>query len=92
MSTATTSTDSPGGFDVRSARQAVGLTRAQLAVRADCSLASLGNIEAGVIPRRSAVLERVAAVLAPETTEGPAGNGNGTLVKNGDAAPHGQPT
>lgn len=66
------------GEELRNARLAAGLTQAQLAVRADCSLGSLGNMEAGVIPRRSAVLERVVVVLS-STNEGPAGNG--TLEK-----------
>jgi predicted transcriptional regulator len=44
--------------DLRSARKAVGLTRAQLAGLADCSISSLGDIEAGAVPRHSRVLQR----------------------------------
>jgi transcriptional regulator with XRE-family HTH domain len=52
------------GREVREARSRVGLTRAQLAGLAGCSLSTLGAIEAGAVPRRSPTLERVRAVLA----------------------------
>jgi transcriptional regulator with XRE-family HTH domain len=45
-------------------REQSGLTRAQLACIADCSLAHLSNLEAGAVPRSSAVLDRVLVVLA----------------------------
>jgi transcriptional regulator with XRE-family HTH domain len=48
---------------LRAARKAVGLTRAQLAGLTGCSVASLGWIEAGAVPKRSAVLERALAVI-----------------------------
>jgi len=68
--TSTTTTSGAGhlGEDLRAARQEAGLTRADLARLVGCSLASLGNLEAGAIPRRSAVLERVLAVLSPKTS------------------------
>ena len=58
----TTDTNSPGR-SLREARLQVGLSRAKLAGLADCSIASLANIEQGAAPRRSAVLERAWAVL-----------------------------
>jgi predicted transcriptional regulator len=48
---------------VRVRREQLGLTRAQLAARAGCSLTYLQNIEAGVIPKLSLVMPRVEAVL-----------------------------
>jgi transcriptional regulator with XRE-family HTH domain len=58
---ATTTTEP--GHDLRAARKRAGLTRAELAILAGCSMASLGNIEAGVIPKRSAVRESAWAVI-----------------------------
>jgi len=55
---AATTTTRRAGFELRRARERLGLTRAQLATLAGCSLASLGNIEAGAVPRRSRVLAR----------------------------------
>ncbi|MGI8845693.1 MAG: helix-turn-helix domain-containing protein [Thermoleophilaceae bacterium] len=79
------------GEELRNARLAAGLTQAQLAVRADCSLGSLGNMEAGAIPRRSAVLERVQAILDPYTHETRDSAIPG-FAKHGDAPPHAEPT
>ncbi len=57
-------------------RRALGLTQGQLAMRADCSRASVALIESGYRPRRSEVLPRILAVLdGRKTSEGPAGNG-----------------
>jgi predicted transcriptional regulator len=62
--------------EVRTRRQAAGLTQAQLARLADCSLAFVGNLEAGYMPRRSPTLARILAVLDdmndndPATTRG----------------------
>jgi len=64
MNTTTTSGGGRTRRDLRAERERAGLTRADLAARVDCSLAMLGNLEAGAIPKRSAVLERVYAVLA----------------------------
>jgi hypothetical protein len=41
----------------------VGLTRAQLAGMAQCAVSSLGFIEQGAVPQRSAVLDRAWAVI-----------------------------
>ncbi len=51
------------GRDLRSAREALGITRAQLAALAGCSLASLDAIEQGAVPRRSRVLTEAVAAL-----------------------------
>jgi len=47
----------------RARRKSVGLTQAQLAKAADCSPASIANIEAGYVPRASRVVPRVLAAL-----------------------------
>jgi len=52
-----------GGRTLRAARESVGLTRARLADLADCSISSLGFIEQGATPERSAVLERAWDVI-----------------------------
>lgn len=49
--------------DVRTRREHLDVTRAQLAVRARTSMTYLAAIEAGCIPARSAVLPRVLAAL-----------------------------
>jgi transcriptional regulator with XRE-family HTH domain len=56
----TTTTSSAG---LRERREALGLTRVQLAIAAECSVAQLQNLEAGLRPARSAVLERVELAL-----------------------------
>jgi transcriptional regulator with XRE-family HTH domain len=56
-------TTSETGRDLRSARAEAGLTRAQLAGLTGCSLAALGNIEQGAVPKRSRVLDRALAVI-----------------------------
>jgi transcriptional regulator with XRE-family HTH domain len=53
--------------EIRAARERAGLTRAQVAARAGCSMSMLGDIEAGAIPKRSAVLDRVRTVLDEAT-------------------------
>ena len=58
-----TSNTTSVGRELRAAREAAGLTRAQLAGMAECSLSSLDAIEQGAVPKRSAVLERAFAVL-----------------------------
>jgi transcriptional regulator with XRE-family HTH domain len=67
--TAVTTCPEQVGAELRAARERAGLTRAQLAARAGCSMSMLGDIEAGAVPRRSAVLGRVQAVL-DEATRG----------------------
>jgi transcriptional regulator with XRE-family HTH domain len=59
----TNTTTTHSGLNLRSARKRAGLTRAQLAQLADCSLASLANIEQGAVPKHSAVLERALAII-----------------------------
>lgn len=49
--------------EIRKEREAKGLTREQLAVRAKCSVAMLGQIERGVIPRRGIVVSKVLHAL-----------------------------
>ena len=51
------------GQTLRAAREHIGLTRAQLAGLAGCSVSSLGFIEQGAVPERSAVLDRAWAVI-----------------------------
>lgn len=48
---------------VRDTREALGLSRIQLSVLAGCSLTHVTNIEAGAVPRRSVVLERILHAL-----------------------------
>jgi transcriptional regulator with XRE-family HTH domain len=68
-----TTTNSNGvSSGLRAARQAVGLTRAQLAGLAGCSVSSLGFIEAGAVPRHSQVLERAYEVIAAHSEVGEA--------------------
>jgi transcriptional regulator with XRE-family HTH domain len=57
------STGEPGR-DLRTLREVAGLTRAELAIAADCSPAMLQLIEAGAVPKRSRVLARARLVLA----------------------------
>ncbi len=49
--------------ELRELRLRVGMTQAQLASRAECSLSMIAVIEAGAVPRRSAVVGRLRAVL-----------------------------
>lgn len=51
------------GLELRAAREGVGLTRAELAYRAQCAISSLGFMEAGAVPERSAVLDRAWGVI-----------------------------
>lgn len=53
-----------GGAELRLARERAGVTRAELAGRAGVSLSQLAAIEAGAVPRRSAVLDRALRELA----------------------------
>lgn len=62
--TTTTAAISGVAREIRDARAAAGMTRAQLAARAGCSLSMLGALEDGAVPRQSDVLGRVRAVLA----------------------------
>lgn len=48
---------------IRDRREALGLTRADLARAARCSLTTVQNFECGLIPRRGVVLARVERVL-----------------------------
>lgn len=51
------------GSELRAARERAGLTRAELAQLADCSLAHIANCEHGAVPRHSPTLDRVWALL-----------------------------
>lgn len=59
-----TTTTTGEGQDLRRAREAAGITRAELAALADCSLSQLANIEQGATPRHSKVLERAWTAIA----------------------------
>lgn len=58
-----TTTTNVTGAELRARRKAAGLTQAQLARAADCSLSIIGHFEAGAIPKRSLVLSNVLAAL-----------------------------
>lgn len=47
-------------------RRAAGLSQQALAERAKCSISAVALFERGYVPRSSATLERVLAVLAAE--------------------------
>lgn len=51
---------------LRTLRRSAGLTQREVAGLADCSLASVANMEHGYIPRNGAVLHRVLDVLNDE--------------------------
>ncbi len=81
MSSTTTESMAVGsavtGEKLRELRHAAGLTRYALVRQADCSLSAYSAFEAGAIPKRSAVLVRVLAVLASSGAPNdvsPAGN------------------
>jgi transcriptional regulator with XRE-family HTH domain len=76
--TATTITTTPGS-DLRATRERAGITRAELARRAGCSLTFLANVEQGAVPRRSPTLDRVRAILDEENRpmNGTSGNDAG---------------
>jgi transcriptional regulator with XRE-family HTH domain len=59
------------GSELRAARERAGLTRAELAQLAGCSLAHLANVEQGAVPRRSPTLDRVWAILDEENATQP---------------------
>jgi transcriptional regulator with XRE-family HTH domain len=65
----TTHPRSTAGDDLRASRLRLGITRAQLAGLADCSYATLSQIEQGAIPRKSAVLQRAQQALATLAAE-----------------------
>jgi predicted transcriptional regulator len=48
---------------MRDRRIAAGLTQRQLARAADCSLPSVANLEAGLLPQRSVVVPRILRAL-----------------------------
>jgi transcriptional regulator with XRE-family HTH domain len=58
-----TQIQTPSDRMLRERRLAAGLTQRQLAIAAGCSLPSVANIEAGVMPRRSEVVPRLLAAL-----------------------------
>jgi predicted transcriptional regulator len=84
----TATTTAERGHDLRASRESLGITRAQLAGLADCSLAQLTAIEQGAVPRRSAVLERAWAALdnaeSLHNDHEPAANGLVGKVADGD--------
>ena len=50
--------------DIRQRRVKAGLSQAELASRANCSVSMLGMLEGGYRPKRSAVAERIDVVLS----------------------------
>lgn len=64
----TTTNTTRRGQNLRAAREGAGLTRAQLAGLAGCSLAQLGNIESGAVPQTSRVLDAAFAAIEAFTT------------------------
>ncbi len=62
MTTATDST-SMRTSGIRQRRESVGVSRLELAIRSKCSVTSLAQIEAGLLPHRGEVLPRVVAAL-----------------------------
>lgn len=63
--------ESSSSATVRERREALGLTRAQLAQLADVSYAQLGNIEKGCIPRRGYTVPRILEALNTQETKTP---------------------
>jgi len=55
-----------GGIDLRTLRNAAGLSQQRVAERADCSLAAVALYERGYRPSTSTVLPRILAVLNEE--------------------------
>lgn len=49
--------------ELRLRRTRLGLSRAELAAAAECSLSTVSNIEQGAVPRRGYALERMRAAL-----------------------------
>jgi len=73
--------------DLRKRREAADLSQLDVAKRADCSPAMYGLLERGYRPHRSAVLDRVVAVLNDETQAGrPASRTTSAGVGDGNAA------
>lgn len=83
--------DERPGDELRAARQRAGLTRAQLAALAGCSLAQLGNLEQGAIPRRSAVLGRARAVIASYNDARPADQPGAVTTSTAGTGRHAEP-
>lgn len=70
---ATTTSKPPAGdetaAEIGDRRRQIGLTQTALATLAGCSLAFLGNLEHGYVPRRSPTLERILEVLSEQERE-----------------------
>jgi predicted transcriptional regulator len=64
MMATTTTTEQLRGW-----RRALGISQRELARRAGYSLTHIANVEAGVVPRRSPVLEQIDAVLSAAERE-----------------------
>lgn len=48
---------------LRARREALGVTQRDLAVKAKCSPSTINNIEAGCVPRRGTMLDRLNRAL-----------------------------
>jgi DNA-binding NarL/FixJ family response regulator len=59
------------GKQIRARRVAIGMSRSELVIDAECSLALLQNVEAGSGPRRSTTLPRILDALARALAAGP---------------------
>lgn len=64
-----------GGGDIRQRRRALGVSQLELAQLAECSPAMVGLLDRGYRPHRSAVLDRVNAVLNHSTSNDAVGCG-----------------
>jgi predicted transcriptional regulator len=64
MTATTTTIRADPASELRAAREEAGVTRAELARLAGCSLTFLANVEQGAVPHHSPTLDRVRAVLA----------------------------
>ena len=57
------------GAELRELRQRAGVSRAQLAGIASCSVTMIANIESGYVPARSGVVTRIRAALSELGTD-----------------------
>lgn len=68
-------------------RRELGLRQVDLARLSGCSLSYIGQLEAGFVPQRSEVIQRVLDVLDQAHHDESAAT-NRASAKNGEATPH----